>query len=382
MSNIPQYSNDSAGIYIHIPFCRKACHYCDFHFSTNTTYQDEMVDAICLELKLRSKELAHTKIETIYFGGGTPSVLTINQLQSILQTLRDNYSIHPQVEITLEANPDDLSADYIELLYKSGINRLSIGIQSFDESELKWMNRSHTVEQSYIALDVLEDLHFIDYSIDLIFGSPLCTDEVWSKNIEEISRYRSPHLSCYNLTVEPNTVLHHSIKSGQVIPLEDDMHAALYQLTHDTLTSLGYEHYEISNYARPGSYSRHNTGYWMGNHYLGIGPGAHSYNGTERSWNVSNNALYLQSLKLHTLPSEVETLTDTDKYNESIMVGLRTMWGVERKRLQLTHGQEQYVEAMISQKLVVVTPERLVLSERGRFQSDRIASQLFKEASL
>lgn len=379
MHSIPTYSPDSASLYIHIPFCRKACHYCDFHFSTNLTYQQDMVDAICSELMLRGHELDGKCIETIYFGGGTPSVLTSKQLILILNTLKANYNVDNQVEITLEANPDDLSVDYIKLLRDCGINRLSIGLQSFDESELKWMNRSHTVNQSYTALDILEDQTSIDYSIDLIFGSPLCTDQVWSHNLNIISQYRSPHISCYNLTVEPNTALHHQVQAGQFIPLKDDQHIALYHSTHKILNSLGYEHYEISNYAKDGKYSRHNTGYWMGNHYLGIGPGAHSYNGKERSWNVANNALYLQSLKQNTLPREVEVLSNTDKYNERVMVGLRTMWGIHQQTLHLTTEQDLFIQELIQQNLASLSQDRLILTESGRFQSDHIASQLFRE---
>ena len=379
MDSMPTYLPDTAGLYIHIPFCRKACHYCDFHFSTQLSYQQDMVDAIATELTIRSKELVGKSIKTIYLGGGTPSVLTQDQLHLVLRTIKTHYGVTENVEITFEANPDDLTSSYINMLIAEGVNRLSIGLQSFDESELKWMNRSHTVDQSLSALKMLEEIHELDYSIDLIFGSPYCTEDLWKHNLDIISTYRSPHISCYNLTVEPNTKLDYMVKQGSVTPLPDEKHTNLYHLTHDRLTALGYDHYEISNYAQEGKYSRHNTGYWFGNAYMGVGPGAHSYDGINRSWNVANNATYIKGFKNGTLPSEREQLSPTDKYNESIMVGLRTMWGITIESMQLTKGQNFYLQSLIDDKLATISESRLILTEAGRLMSDTISAQLFAE---
>ena len=381
MHQLPNYSQDSSSLYLHIPFCRKACHYCNFHFSTQTDYQDQMVEAMITELGIRKDGLDNKTITTIYFGGGTPSVLIEHQLTQILDAIQSNYSVSPTVEITFEANPDDLSTEYLTMLNRAGVNRLSVGLQSFHEKELTWMNRSHTADQSIAILDILESKFDFDYSADLIFGIPGSTLQDWEDNLNILSKYRAPHISCYNLTVEPGTALHHQTQAGKNIPLTDEVHARLYTMTHEYLTSVGYDHYEISNYAKSGKYSQHNTGYWFGNHYIGIGPGAHSYDGTSRSWNVANNALYLTNLNQNTLPQQQEILTKSNQYNERIMVGLRTKWGVDTKTLNLSSAQQDFIKELSANGLATVSNERIVLTEEGRLQSDSISAQLFMEDS-
>jgi len=375
----PYYSPDSASLYLHIPFCRKACHYCNFHFSTQTSYQDEMIRAMIAELALRKDELKNKSITTIYFGGGTPSVMTADQLTRLLNSIHLHYSVATDVEITFEANPDDLSRDYLSMLNQTGVNRLSIGLQSFHEKELTWMNRSHSADQSIAILDVLESDFAFDYSADLIFGIPGSTIQDWEDNLTTLAKYRAPHISCYNLTVEPGTPLHHHTQSGKNIPLTDEVQSRLYILTHQFLTSNNYDHYEISNYAQDGKHSKHNTGYWFGNHYVGIGPGAHSYNGTSRSWNVANNALYLTSIREKQLPQEQETLSKSNQYNERIMVGLRTKWGVDTKTLNLSTAQAEFIKELSAKKLATTSNNRIILTEEGQLQSDSISAQLFLE---
>ncbi len=375
----PYYSPDSASLYLHIPFCRKACHYCNFHFSTQTSYQDEMIQAIVAELTLRKDEMKNKCITTIYFGGGTPSVMTSNQLTQILETINSHYSVATNVEITFEANPDDLSHDYLSMLHRVGVNRLSIGLQSFHEKELIWMNRSHSADQSIAILDILESDFDFDYSADLIFGIPGSSLQDWEDNLNTLSRYRAPHISCYNLTVEPGTALYQNTQSGKNVPLTDEVQSRLYILTHQYLTSKKYDHYEISNYAQEGKFSKHNTGYWFGNHYIGIGPGAHSYNGTSRSWNVANNALYLTSLSEQHLPKEQEMLSKSNQYNERIMVGLRTKWGVDSRTLNLNATQSEFVKELSATDKAILSNDRIILTEEGRLQSDSISAQLFLE---
>lgn len=380
VSKVPQYSKDTTGIYLHIPFCRKACHYCNFHFSTNTQHQEKMVEAIASELKIRNQELSGKEVKTVYFGGGTPSVLTKGQLQTLINTIATHYQLSNDLEITFEGNPDDLDRKYLQLLEEGGITRLSIGVQSFDQAELKWMNRNHTSKQSRDILDLLENEFDYDYSADLIFGVPISEPDIWYRNLEIMTNYRAPHLSCYNLTVEPGTALHHMVAKGKTKTTDDLVSGDLFIGTDHYLKTQGYEHYEVSNYARDGKYSQHNTGYWFGNTYLGIGPGAHSYDGSKRSWNISNNAQYLEALGNGNLNQDVEMLTSIDKHNEGIMTGLRTQWGVEMKAF--TDKSELYlVEAFCDDGLAKVVEGRLILTENGRLQCDHLSSQLFREES-
>ncbi|WP_417363690.1 radical SAM family heme chaperone HemW [Galbibacter sp.] len=372
-----------AGIYIHIPFCKQACSYCDFHFSTSLKKKDSLVDALAKELLLR-KNTFDESIDTIYFGGGTPSLLPARQIDFLIKLIYENYPVNPSPEITLEANPDDLDETKIIALKNIGINRLSIGIQSFDNQDLKLMNRAHSAEESLHCLEIATR-HFDNISIDLIYGVQHMTDERWRKNIQRVLDFNIPHISSYALTIEPKTALASRIRSGQVPNVDDAVAAAHFEILMQELTSKGYIHYELSNFGKPGYFSKNNTAYWLGKKYLGIGPSAHSYDGKNRSWNINNNTIYLKSLEMDKIPSEVETLSITDRYNETIMTGLRTMWGVSLTMVENEYGElyhnylisqaKKYTEnGLLSQdkesKIIKATP-------KGKFLTDGIASDLF-----
>jgi oxygen-independent coproporphyrinogen III oxidase len=371
-----------SGIYIHIPFCKQACHYCDFHFSTSLKKKSALVDAICRELELRKTETHQQTIETVYFGGGTPSLLTQNELNHILNSIHKNYNVDAQAEWTLEANPDDLSKQKIEELYQAGFNRLSIGIQSFFEEDLKLMNRAHDATEALLCLEHSRK-RFDNISADLIYGIPGLTSERWQKNIETLLSFDIPHISSYALTVEPKTALQKFIEKG-IVPLPDDEEAqAHFMQLLQVLEAAGFEHYELSNFAKPGFYSKNNSRYWLGYTYLGIGPSAHSYNGEHRGWNVSNNSIYINEISQDKLSIEIETLTTTDRYNEYIMTGLRTRWGVSLTRVEREFG-ELYKKYLLEQAqkhlldhLLFIDEDVLYVSRKGKFLSDGIASDLF-----
>ena len=371
-----------SSIYIHIPFCKQACHYCDFHFSTNRSRQSEMVQALKHEITSRRREWGDAKIESIYFGGGTPSVLETSEIESLIAAVYGAYTIGEEPEITLEANPDDLELDKMEDFKAAGINRLSIGIQSFRDRDLIWMNRSHSALQ---AERVLEQAfgHFENISIDLIYGIPDMSLEAWDENLRKALRYNIPHVSAYALTVEPGTALHHFVAEGSAQPM-DEIRAEedFYHLV--TLLSVeGYEHYEISNFGKPGFYSRNNSAYWQGKPYLGIGPSAHSYDGNSRRWNVRNNRKYLKLIEEGLRYYEVEELSQVDKYNEYVMTGLRTKWGVSLDKLESDFGpgQREYLLRQASQYLkegyLIEKYGKLCVAHKGKFLVDGIASDLF-----
>jgi oxygen-independent coproporphyrinogen-3 oxidase len=370
-----------SGIYIHIPFCKQACHYCDFHFSTSLKKKSELVAAICKELILRKAEIKE-EIQTIYFGGGTPSLLTLEELEQIIDVVTSNFYISEDPEITLEANPDDLTKDVILQLSQSSINRLSIGVQSFFEEDLKLMNRAHNASEAMYSIK--EALRYFDnISIDLIYGIPGMSKERWQENLKIALSLKVPHLSCYALTVEPRTALETFIKQGIVPPVEDDVAEEHYKLLLSTSEAAGYENYEFSNFSIEGYYSQNNTGYWQGKSYLGIGPSAHSYDGDTRSWNINNNTKYIKGIEAGSLPIEREVLSKKDKFNEYIMTGLRTKWGVSLKKIEDNFGKvfhdyllEQAEEAL-SNKLLFLEDNVLKVSKKGKFLSDGIASSLF-----
>ncbi|NND14947.1 MAG: radical SAM family heme chaperone HemW [Eudoraea sp.] len=371
-----------SGIYLHIPFCKQACHYCDFHFSTNLNRQQEVVEALIKELSLRKEEFNGVKVESIYFGGGTPSLLSSQQLHSLLDYIFGNFSMSTQPEITLEANPDDLDAQKIKDFSTLGINRISIGIQSFFEDDLRMMNRSHSVKQSIECLDHIRKV-FDNISIDLIYGIPGRSLRDWKSNIVSIGRWDIPHISAYALTVEPRTVLAHKIKTGKVSNIDEGAAHAQFEYMVKTLESDGYDHYEISNFGKPGFYSRNNTAYWMGKPYMGIGPSAHSYNGIERSWNVRNNKKYLDAIHDNRLPATVEKLSQVDQYNEMVMTGLRTKWGVDLLELVEKFG-EKYASYALDQAqthlnngVLILEDQKLRSTAKGKFLIDGIASELF-----
>ena len=371
-----------AGIYIHIPFCKQACHYCDFHFSTKMDKKEEMLSALCEELKLRKGEFKDEVVETIYFGGGTPSILTSEQIGQLIAAVYENYAVVQEPEITLEANPDDLSAEKIRALSNSPVNRLSIGIQSFFEEDLRLMNRAHSANEAKTCLTEATT-YFENISIDLIYGMPNMSKNRWQKNLEEALSFKIPHISSYALTVEPKTALEKFIATGKVPPLNDEMAAAHYKQLLYTMEAHAYVPYEFSNFGKEGFFSKNNTAYWLGKKYLGIGPSAHSFDGKQRGWNVSNNTKYLRAIAQQALPMELEVLSLRDRYNEYVMTGLRTIWGVSLERVRSVYGEEYYNYIVTASKkhlqegLLSLEKETLLVTRKGKFLSDGIASDLF-----
>ncbi len=341
-----------------------------------------MLDALIKEIILRKSEMEDTSIETIYFGGGTPSVLSIAELTTIIDTIYTHYQVAQYPEITIEANPDDLSEQKIQALANSNINRLSIGIQSFFEEDLQMMNRAHNAQEAERCLSLATQL-FDNISIDLIYGIPNMSIDRWKENITKALNFGIPHISCYALTVEPNTALPKLIEKGEIAPVNDDLAQQHFEVLIEYLALEGFEHYELSNFGKPGFHSKNNTAYWQGKSYLGIGPSAHSYDGLHRSWNIANNSKYIQALQQDQLPNEVETLTTTDRYNEYIMTGLRTMWGVSLQKIVSEFGKKyleyllQQAQNHIKEHLLFLDGDRLYVTKKGKFLSDGIASDLF-----
>jgi oxygen-independent coproporphyrinogen-3 oxidase len=371
-----------AGIYLHIPFCKKACNYCNFHFSTSVKKMPEMVDAILKEIDLRRSYITET-VETIYFGGGTPSLLPPAAIGQILEKLNLVFGIASNSEITLEANPDDISMEPLNGWRSAGINRLSIGVQSFFEKDLAWMNRAHNAGQAAASIEAALQYGFPNITIDLIYGSPGLSDENWLSNIERALQYQIPHISCYALTVEPKTALAKMIAVDQVENTDPDLQARQFLFLVNRLKQAGYEHYEISNFALPGFRSRHNSSYWQGKPYLGLGPSAHSFDGKSRQWNIANNAIYLQTIGSGNIPAESETLTETQQVNEYLMTSLRTIEGISIEKIKTSwgNGKAALLETAISKHqqrgYVLNNDGRIVLTDEGKFLADGIAADLF-----
>ncbi|HFX18072.1 MAG TPA: radical SAM family heme chaperone HemW [Flavobacteriales bacterium] len=322
-----------AGIYIHIPFCKQACTYCNFHFSTSLKHKDSLVNAILKEIKLRQPGWENEVFDTVYFGGGTPSILPVEDITLILDSLYKYFKINQSPEITLEANPDDLTPEKLQGYRDLGINRLSIGIQSFRQSDLVKLNRSHTAEQAEDAIKNAQNKGFDNITIDLIYGIPDLSNEDWQKNIQKVLDFNIPHVSAYALTVEPQTALAWQIKKGQFPKVSDDQAATQFDILKRTLTTNGFDHYEISNFGKPGFWSKHNTLYWQNIPYIGLGPGAHSFKDTQRRWNVANNMGYIKGINNAGIYFETENLSPTDLFNEFIMTGLRTSSGVDLDKI-------------------------------------------------
>jgi oxygen-independent coproporphyrinogen-3 oxidase len=379
-----------SGIYIHIPFCKQACHYCDFHFSTSMKKKEEMVLAIAKEIRMRKNEFNlldsarsdNEIVETIYFGGGTPSVLENSELQLLIDTVYENYKVAENPEITLEANPDDLSKERIFELSKSPINRLSIGIQSFFEEDLKLMNRAHNSAEAKNCLTEATK-YFDNISLDLIYGIPGMTDEMWKQNIETALSFGIPHISSYALTVEPKTALKKLIDTGKIAEPQDEVASNHFMILVEMLQKNNFIHYELSNFGKENYFSKNNSAYWLGKKYIGVGPSAHSYDGEKRGWNVANNALYIKSIQDNTLPIETETLSKSDRYNEYIMTGLRTIWGVSLERIKDEFGTEyldylkQQAQKFLNDELLYSADNILRPTPKGKFLTDGIASDLF-----
>lgn len=328
-----------AGIYVHIPFCKKACHYCDFHFTTTQYYRDEIIMQLANEIEQRKNYLTERTLNTIYFGGGTPSILSEEELNFLLNSIHKIFSVAENTEITLEANPDDLSIEKLLMLKKTGINRLSIGVQSFRDEDLKWMNRAHDAIQAKQAVINAASAGFNNISVDLIYGLPTSTLADWKKNLEIAATLPVQHLSCYCLTVEDNTALHHFIKKGKVSEKKDEVSSEEFLMAHEFLAANNFEHYEISNYSLKNFHSQHNSSYWENETYLGIGPSAHSYNGISRQWNVANNIQYLNSMKEGKLLFEKEELSIEQQFNEYLMTRLRTSKGISFKYIETVFGK-------------------------------------------
>ncbi len=372
-----------AGIYIHIPFCKKACNYCNFHFSVNQQLMPELVDAIIKEATIAQSYLLKN-IETIYFGGGTPSLLSGKQLSFILKELQAIFLFSAAAEITLEANPDDITAEKLSEWKEAGINRLSIGIQSFFEEDLTWMGRAHNAKQALESITSAKNAGFNNISIDLIYGGPTLTDEHWQQNLQIAFDLLIPHLSCYALTVEPKTALAKKIKRKELNDVDHEKQASHFKQLQDLAVKAGYEHYEISNLALPGKRSIHNANYWSGEHYLGLGPASHSYNGNSRQWNVSNNSLYIKSIQKHVIPCEIELLTITQKLNEYIMTSLRTSGGIGLNNIVSIAGEPisamiiKDCEKYIANGKMKLLSGYLLLTNEGKFFADGIAADLFR----
>lgn len=372
-----------AGIYLHIPFCKQACYYCNFHFSTSLAQKDAMVQAILREIQLQQNYLDGLAVSSIYFGGGTPSILPEEDLQALLQSLHQHFNITPGAEITLEANPDDLTAAKLAALKAAGINRLSIGVQSFHEEDLQWMNRAHNSQQATQCITLAQAAGFENITIDLIYGGPTLSDEGWAANVQQAIALKVPHLSCYALTVEAGTALDHFIKKKKMAAVDTDKAARHFEQLMQWMQTAGYEHYEISNFALPGWHSRHNSSYWQGKSYLGIGPSAHSFNGTSRQWNIANNATYIKAIQQGHLPFEKEILTPAMALNEYIMTSLRTaagcnlQWVAEKFGIPLRQQLEKASQQFLQNGWMLRDQDTLRLTPQGKLFADGIAAELF-----
>ena len=373
-----------SGIYIHIPFCKKACHYCNFHFSTSLKLKKPMLDAIKKELELRSGYLDNEIVETVYFGGGTPSILDTGDLMEIWDIVQKNYSLSSGLEVTLEANPDDLNLEKLKNLKDyTPINRFSIGIQSFHEADLQYMNRAHQSKEAFFCIENALKVGFNNLSVDLIYGTPTMNDEQWKYNLNTIFDFGIPHLSSYALTVEPKTALEHLIEKKKTVPVEEDHSARQFEILVESTSSKGYEHYEISNFCIPPHYSKHNTSYWLGKKYLGIGPSAHSFNGTSRQWNIANNAKYIEGYESNQPLFEMEELSEKEQFNEYIMTGLRTKFGIDLNLINQKWGRIipnnffDKIDSLSENELIIKKVEICTLSNQGKIISDSIIAELF-----
>ncbi|MEO0572776.1 MAG: radical SAM family heme chaperone HemW [Bacteroidota bacterium] len=371
-----------AGIYLHIPFCKQACHYCDFHFSTVFRKSEAMVKGLADELELRKSEFGNNSVATIYFGGGTPSVLKVAEIEYLISTVRKHYKVDEGAEITIEVNPDDMGPQYLELLAQSPVNRLSIGIQSFHDVDLKLMNRSHNSAQAVSAIEGAVN-YFNNMSIDLIYGIQGMDNKRWIQNLEQALAFNIPHISSYALTVEPRTALKKYIDKAILPDVSDEQAQEQYHIMVGLLESHGYINYETSNFGKPGFFSKNNSAYWKGENYLGIGPSAHSFNGEQRSWNIRSNVKYLKAISKGQLPQEKEALSTKDRYNEYVMTGLRTIWGVslEKIRQEFDPIYEKYLvkqaDKYVHEHLLFWDGEVLLTTRKGKFLADGIASDLF-----
>lgn len=374
-----------AGLYFHIPFCKQACHYCDFHFSTNLAFKDQMLDMMVRELEIR-REYLNEEIGTIYFGGGTPSLLSPQEIDRLLNAVYKLFRVNRDAEITLETNPDDTSAAKLLDLRALGVNRLSIGIQSFDDRVLRFMNRAHSSESAHQTIKDARNAKFENISIDLMYAIPGVAEADWRLQIDEVVNYQPEHISAYSLTIEEKTAFGNWLARGKLSPVSDDDTVAQMNVLLEHLSNAGYERYEVSNFARPGFYSRHNTSYWKGIPYLGIGPGAHSYNRTSREYNIRNNHIYIREVALGNIPATVEVLTTEEKINDYILTTLRTIWGMDLEHIRadfsydISSTKQSYIRSLIGNQLAVLNGSRLILTPAGLALADKISADLFVES--
>ena len=377
-----------SGIYLHIPFCKQACHYCNFHFSTSLKYKDAFLSALLKEIVLQQTFFSNpdTIIETVYFGGGTPSLLSIEEIKTIFNKLQQCFHLSKDTEITLEANPDDLSLTKLKTLKQyTPINRLSIGVQSFQSADLLFMNRAHNVEQAHDVIQNALKTGFDNLTIDLIYGTPTMSMQQWKENLNIVFQYNISHISAYCLTVEPKTALHHFVKTGKAADIDEEMAARQFEYLVEAANKAGYEQYEISNFCKPGYISRHNSSYWTGKPYLGLGPAAHSFQGNTRQWNVANNIKYIKRVEAGIVPFEKEILTIDQQFNEYLMTALRTQKGCDLNKIEKDFGHEIHEELLKNIKPflaegLLVCPDKdiVLLSQKGKFVADGIISALMR----
>ncbi|NDG51910.1 MAG: radical SAM family heme chaperone HemW [Flavobacteriia bacterium] len=372
-----------SGIYIHIPFCKQQCHYCDFHFSTSLKTKEDLLNALVHEMKIQSSFLAGTKIRTIYFGGGTPSILSQDEITALFEALNQTFELDNVEEITIEANPDDLTEQKVKELKDTPINRFSIGVQSFQAKDLEYMNRAHDVHQAHDSIKRVQDAGWENITVDLIYGTPTLSHEQWQENMQTVIDINVPHLSAYGLTVEEKTPLHHAIKKGKKLPLDEEKYKVQFEMLMDFIPKNGLEQYEISNFAKKEYEAKHNGSYWTDEKYLGLGPSAHSFDGERRSWNISNNIRYINSIKKGQLNNDFEVLSQEQRFNEYILTSLRTKEGCDLDYVKsrfspflvdfLTFSIKKWLKnGEIEQK-----GRFLVLTKKGKLVADWVASELF-----
>jgi len=374
-----------AGFYVHIPFCRQACRYCDFYFTVSLKYKGELVDGLLKEIDIKKKQFENHQFSTLYFGGGTPSVLNEKDIDRIITEIKTHYNFESNAEITFEANPDDLSPAYLKSLKKLGVNRLSIGTQSFHDKDLELMRRSHNAKQALSSIKNAQDAGIDNINIDLIYGTPGMSFAEWQENLEKAISLNIPHISAYHLTFEPGTVFDHWRKKKKILPIDEGLSLEQFKYLIDIMLERGFLHYEISNFAKQGFLSEHNKNYWKGIPYVGIGPAAHSYDGISRYWNISSLKKYIDESKKESFSySEKETLSLNERYNEYIMVSLRTMWGIEMDKIRQLFGGDyvKYTEdiskELIDKKLLKVNEQNISITKQGIFLADQIIREFIR----
>lgn len=368
-----------SGLYVHIPFCKQACTYCDFHFSTSSGQRKRVIDAIAKELERRASEADGAALGSVYLGGGTPSVVGPDALSALFEEVRQQYLVAPAAEVTIEANPDDITAEDLARWKEIGFTRVSLGIQSFRDERLKWMGRAHDAKQARRSIELIAKAGFTSWTIDLIYGLPEMTAEEWDEQLTIALDHGMPHLSAYCLTVEERTALHHQVKKGLIRPANDEAQSAQFDHLVERMATAGLVQYEISNFGREGHFAVHNSNYWKGVSYIGIGPSAHSFDGVKRRWNVSNNMRYADAIAKGERFWEEETLTHAQRVNERLMTGLRTIWGVDLRTLgnDVMAREQRTIHRYVQQGDLFIKGERLLLTPQGMRYADRIASDLF-----